>query len=78
MRWQKADSDNAALAQDQAACNKEGQDRYGGATALLPPTAIDPRLGSTGPSQADVRMKETQVAGMCMRAKGYVLVPVAK
>ena len=78
MRWQKAGGDVSTLAQDQAACNREAQDRYGGPSAILPPTGIDPRFGPTGASQADVRMKESQVAGMCMRAKGYVLVPADK
>jgi hypothetical protein len=77
LRWQKAGGDDAAMAQDLAACNREAQDRYGGASAL-PPTVIDPRLGPTGSSQADVRMRESQVAGMCMRGKGYALVPAAK
>src|SRR5271169_4845037 len=76
--WQKADGDVSTLAQDQTACNKEGRERTGGSAALLPPAGIDPRLGPTGPSQADVVMRENQVAGACMRAKGYVLVPASK
>jgi hypothetical protein len=75
MRWQKSGGDDAALAQDLAACNKEARDRYGGPTALLPPVGLDPRFGPTGASQADVVMRESQVAGACMRAKGYALVP---
>ncbi len=78
MTWQKADGDQSTLVQDRAACQKDARERSGGSTAFLPPTGIDPRLGPTGPSQADVVMKESQIVGACMRAKGYVLVPASK
>ncbi|HLX79776.1 MAG TPA: hypothetical protein VKS43_04255 [Burkholderiales bacterium] len=78
MAWQKADGDQSTLAQDRAACERGTRDRSGGSAAILPPTGIDPRLGPTGPSQADVVMKESQMTGACMRAKGYVLVPASK
>jgi hypothetical protein len=78
MRWKSSSGDDSSLAQDQAACSKEARDRYGGTTSILPPTGLDPRFGPTGSSQADTVMKESQVAGTCMRAKGYVLVPAGK
>ncbi|MEK6244915.1 MAG: hypothetical protein AABM33_10490 [Pseudomonadota bacterium] len=75
MRWQKAGGDDAALAQDLAACRKQAQQKFGGAGGLGPPTATDPRFGAPfGPSQADLRMQESQALGMCMRSKGYALV----
>jgi len=78
MTWQKADGDQSSLARDRAACEKDARERSGGSAALLPSAGIDPRLGPTGPSQADVVMRESQMAGACMRAKGYVLVPAGK
>jgi len=78
VRWHKADGDDAALAQDLAACRKQAEDKFGGAGSLGPPTATDPRFGPMGPSQADLRMQENQALGRCMRAKGYTLVPVDK
>ena len=76
MRWHKPGGDDAALAQDLAACRKQAQDRFGGAGSFMPSTAIDPRLGAPfGPSQADLRMQESQALGMCMRGKGYSLEP---
>jgi hypothetical protein len=75
VRWQKAGGDDAALAQDLAACRQQVQAKVGGAGSLGPPTATDPRFGALfGPSQADLRMQESQALGMCMRGKGYDLV----
>lgn len=75
MHWHKPDGNDAILAQDLEACRKEAQQRYGGASALAQPISNDPRFGPLGPSQADLRMQESQALGMCMRAKGYGLVP---
>jgi hypothetical protein len=76
VRWHKAGGDDAALAQDLAVCRKQAQDKFGGAGGLAPSAAFDPRFGApSGPSQADLRMQEGQALGMCMRQRGYVLVP---
>jgi hypothetical protein len=75
LRWQKAGGDDATLMKDQAACNRDAQAMYGGATSQMPPVAIDPRFGPMDPSQTDMVMRESQMAGTCMRAKGAVLVP---
>ena len=76
VRWQKADGNNAALAQDLAACHKQAQDKVGGIASSLPSPTIDPRFGPPiFPSPADVRMQEGQALGVCMRQRGYVLVP---
>jgi len=76
VRWHKGDGDDAALAQDLAVCRKQAQDKFGGAGSLVPSAAIDSRFGAPfGPSQADLRMQESQALGMCMRQRGYVLVP---
>jgi hypothetical protein len=32
-------------------------------------------FGPTGPSQADIRMQETQAVTVCMRERGYALAP---
>ena len=74
-RWHKPGGDDATLAQDLAACRKQAQQKVGGAGSLGPPTATDPRFGAPfGPSQADLRMQESQALGMCMRGKDYGLV----
>ena len=73
VRWHKPDGEDAALAQDLAACRRETQDKFGAAATLGPPMT-DPRFGPMGPSQADLRMQESQATGMCMRGKGYSLV----
>ena len=76
VRWHKADGDDAALAQDLAACRTQAQSRAGFAGSMGPTTAFDPRFGApTGPSQADQMMQESQSLGFCMRQRGYVLVP---
>ena len=74
VRWQKPGADDAALAKDLAACRKQAQDKLGGTGSLAPPASTDPRFGPMGPSQADLRMQEGQALGVCMRARGYVLV----
>ena len=78
MHWQKADGSDASVAQDLEACRKEAQARFGGPGSFGLPNSNDPRFGPMGPSQADQRMQESQAAGMCMRGKGYALVPDAK
>ena len=74
VHWQKAGGGDAALAQDLAACRKQAQDRFGSASSFGIPASTDPRFGATGPSQADLRMQESQSAGLCMQGKGYRLV----
>ena len=74
VRWQKPGADDAALTKDLAACRKQAQDKLGGTGSLAPPASSDPRFGPMGPSQADQRMQEAQALGVCMRARGYVLV----
>ena len=64
VHWQKAGGGDAALAQD----------RFGSASSFGIPASTDPRFGATGPSQADLRMQESQSAGLCMQGKGYRLV----
>jgi hypothetical protein len=73
VRWHKPGGDDAALAQDLAACRKQARDKFGGAGRLGPPMT-DPRFGPMGPSQADLQMQESQAVGTCMRGKGYGLV----
>jgi hypothetical protein len=76
VRWHKADGDDAALAQDLAACRRQAQNKVGFIGGLGPSTPMDPRFGAPmGPSQADQMMQEAQVVGFCMRDKGYTLVP---
>jgi len=75
MHWHKADGNDAALAQDLEACRKEAQQKFGGTSALALPNSNDPRFGPLGPSQADLRMQESQALGSCMRGRGYGLVP---
>jgi hypothetical protein len=76
VRWHKPDSDDAALANDLAACRGAAheaiQRMYG------PP---HPQMGNANiggapvePSLADRQMREQQAVGKCMRDKGYTLV----
>ena len=74
VRWQKDGGDDAALARDLSACRKQAQERFSAAYSLAQLPTTDPRFGPLGPSQADVRMQESQAVGMCMRGKGYSLV----
>jgi hypothetical protein len=78
VRWQKAGGDDAALARDLSACRKQAQERFGAAYGLAQMPSADPRFGPTGPTQADLRMQESQSVGTCMRGKGYALVPAEK
>jgi hypothetical protein len=71
--WQKAGSDDAALARDLASCRKQAQERFSASYSLAQMPSTDPRFGPMGPTQADVRMQESQAVGMCMRGKGYSL-----
>jgi len=79
LHWQKADGSDASVAQDLEACRKEAQAKFGSASAFGMTAGLnDPRFGPTGPSQADLRMQESQAASTCMRQRGYVLVPDKK
>ncbi len=79
MRWQKTGGDNAELAADLAACRGQAQSRLGTPAGLGQASGYDPRFGPPpGPSQADQMMQESQAVGVCMRQRGYVLVPDAK
>jgi hypothetical protein len=78
VRWTKADTDEAEMAQDMAFCRKQAQATYGNASAYAPQPQIDPRFGPTGPSPADRAMQESEAVGRCMRGKGYSLVTVEK
>lgn len=75
VHWQKKDGDNAALAQDLAACRQLGLERSVAIGANIPRSEISPVFGPMGPSPADARMQETQVVTGCMRQRGYVLAP---
>jgi len=76
VRWHKPDTDDAALANDLAACRVAARDAmmrlYG------PP---QPQMGSghlggapIDPSPADRQIREQQAVGKCMREQGYTLV----
>lgn len=80
LRWRKADGDDAQLAQDLSACRKLAQERTARLWGVMPPrTSIDPRYGAPAePSQADLRLQESQALDACMRARGYVLVPAGR
>jgi uncharacterized protein YceK len=79
MRWHNSGGNDSALEKDLAACRRDAQAKFGSSAAALGlPGSNDPRFGPMGPSQADVRMQESQAEGACMRGKGYVLVPGAK
>jgi len=80
VHWQKPGGDESQLAQDLGACNKLAQekvDRMWGA-APAPRSDMSPVFGPTGPSPADRRLQQSQAVTVCMRDKGYALVPVAK
>ena len=76
VRWHKAGTDEAALAKDLGECRRKAQARLG--IAGGPPPSVDPRFGPGGPSPADRVMQESQAEGLCMRDKGYALVPDKK
>ncbi|MSQ63442.1 MAG: hypothetical protein EXR33_06345 [Betaproteobacteria bacterium] len=75
--WHRPDADSVAAANDQKACRKDAQAKFGTASALAMQSSNDPRFGPMGPSQTDLRMQESQAVSACMRKKGYVLVPDA-
>ena len=75
MRWHKPDGSDVALANDLEACRKEARAKYGAASGPGMTISNDPRFGPMGPTQADLRMQESQATSTCMRGKGYVLVP---
>ena len=75
-RWYKAGTDDVALAQDLSACSKLASERSSRMGSMAPQTSIDPRLGPMGgPSPAELRLQESQAINVCMREKGYALVP---
>ena len=79
VRWHKSDGDDALLVKDLADCRRQAQDKAGIAGSFGVSTAMDPRFGApSGPSQADLMMQQSQALGMCMRGKGYGLVPDEK
>ena len=79
VHWHKPGADEAELTKDFVACRKESQGRFGPATSMGQSAGYDPRFGPPpGPSQADLVMQESQAVGVCMRGKGYVLVPNTK
>ena len=77
MRWQKTGGDDSALAQDLTACRKLAMERTARMGGAVPRTEISPVFGPMGPSPADARMQETQAVTVCMREKGYALVPAS-
>jgi len=76
VHWQKPGADEAETSRELSACRKlahEKMQRMWGAAADAPRTEISPVFGPTGPSQADIRIQETQAVTVCMREKGYAL-----
>ena len=79
VHWYKPGADEATLSKDLGECRRQAQSRLGVSRSLGPPTSVDPRFGgSSGPSQSDLMMQESQALGFCMRDKGYVLEPDKK
>lgn len=74
-RWHKAGVDPAELAADLSACRKLAQERSQRMWGTAPQPNMDPRFGPSGPSQADLRLQESQAVDACMRQRGYVLAP---
>lgn len=78
LQWQKPGATGAAPSFDPAdlsACRKLAQDRTQRMWGIAPQPTMDPRFGPGGPSQADLRLQESQAVNACMREKGYQLVP---
>ena len=76
LRWHKAGADDAALAQDLSACRKLAEEKIFRMWGVAPPATTDPRFGPPStPSQADLRLQESQAVTVCMRQRGYVLAP---
>ena len=78
LRWQKAGADEAGLGPDLSACSKLAQERTARLWGIAPPVSSDPRFGPIGPSAAEIRLQENQAVTLCMKAKGYALVPAGK
>jgi hypothetical protein len=78
LAWRKEGADNAGLDQDLSACSKLAQERTARMWGIAPPVSTDARFGPIGPSAAEIRLQESQAVTTCMKAKGYVLVPVGK
>lgn len=74
-RWHKASVDPTELAADLSACRKLAQERTQRMWGTAPQPTVDPRFGPSGPSQADLRLQESQAVDACMRQRGYVLAP---
>ena len=76
VRWHKAGADDAALAQDLSACRKLAEEKIARMWGVVPPATNDPRFGPPStPSQAELRLQESQTVTVCMRQRGYVLAP---
>ena len=78
MRWQKAEGDEASLNHDQGTCRQLAREKAARMGNLGLPSSTDPRFGSTGPSQVDQRLQQRQAEDVCMRAKGYAMLPAEK
>lgn len=80
VRWHKADSDDASLAGDYAACSAAARDSIQRMYGPPQPALSSGNIGGAPiePSMADRQMREQQVLGRCMREKGYSLVPADK
>ena len=78
MRWQKIGGDEAGLANDLSACSRQAQEKMSRMWGPPAPRAeISPVFGPTGPSQVDLRLQESQAVTVCMRERGYTLVPAS-
>jgi hypothetical protein len=77
VRWHKKDGDDSALSQDLMACRRLAMERTVRMGGNLPRTEIGPVFGPMGPSPADARLQESQAVTVCMREKGYGLVPAS-
>lgn len=73
--WHKAGVDPTERAADLSVCRKLAQERTQRMWGTGPQPNMDPRFGPSGPSQADLRLQESQAVDACMRQRGYVLAP---
>jgi hypothetical protein len=78
LAWRKDGGDNAGLDPDLSACSKLAQERTQRMWGIAPPVSMDPRIGPIGPSAAEIRLQESQAVTLCMKKKGYALVPAGK
>lgn len=78
VRWHKGGGDDASLTRDLDACRKQAKERFAGLASFGSLPTNDPRFGPLGPSQADLLMQQEQAVGVCMRERGYALVPAEK